>query len=61
MAKGKKGTCPRCGVRMKLKRRYCTACGCANPMLAPRPARRRTAAKAAGYGVGKSARGTYAP
>ena len=52
----RKGNCPRCGSPMKLKRRYCTGCGCPNPMLvAPRP-RRSPAAPAV-----KSAGSGYAP
>ena len=55
MAKGKKrkGTCPRCGMPMKLKRRYCTNCGNGNPLLvAPRQRRRPApaAVKSAGSG-----------
>jgi hypothetical protein len=53
--KGKKrGNCPRCGSGMKLKRRYCTSCGCPNPLLAA--PRRRPAAPAA-----KAAGSSYAP
>ncbi len=60
MSKGKKkGNCPRCGMPMKLRCRYCTNCGTRNPLLvAPRPRRSPAAGPAAAV---KSAGGAYAP
>lgn len=57
MAGKAKGNCPRCGVRMKLKRRYCTNCGNGNPLLVHAVPRRRPASASASKAAGSG----YAP
>lgn len=50
----KKGNCPGCGARMKLRSRYCGQCGKGNPLMSARTVRRRAP-------VSKSAGTGYAP